>query len=96
MKKLGIVVGEKGTARHLATTLASLFPGLTELTLEAVGHYGTPDAHSFPSEGSNDFPIGPDYAHAAAPTYFNMRKTSIYGGSNEIQRNIITKMILGL
>ena len=32
----------------------------------------------------------------AAETYFNMRKTSIYGGSNEIQRNIISKMILGL
>jgi alkylation response protein AidB-like acyl-CoA dehydrogenase len=40
--------------------------------------------------------IGPDYADFAAETYFNMRKTSIYGGSNEIQRNIITKMILGL
>ncbi|MEH6758520.1 MAG: acyl-CoA dehydrogenase family protein [Parasphingorhabdus sp.] len=69
---------------------------LTELTLEAVGIYGTPDADSFPDDGSNDFPIGPDYAHHAAATYFNMRKTSIYGGSNEIQRNIITKMILGL
>ncbi|MEH6701099.1 acyl-CoA dehydrogenase family protein [Parasphingorhabdus sp.] len=69
---------------------------LTELTLEAVGHYGTPDFRSFPDDGSNDFPIGPDYAHHAAPTYYNMRKTSIYGGSNEIQRNIITKMILGL
>ena len=31
-----------------------------------------------------------------APTYFNGRKTSIYGGSNEIQRNIITKAVLGL
>ena len=69
---------------------------LTELTLEAVGYYGTPDFRSFPDDGSNDFPIGPDYAHHAAPTYFNMRKTSIYGGANEIQRNIITKMILGL
>lgn len=69
---------------------------LTELTLEAVGYYGAPDVRSFPDDGSNDFPIGPDYAHHAAPTYFNMRKTSIYGGSNEIQRNIITKMILGL
>ena len=69
---------------------------ITELTLEAVGYYGTPDFRSFPDDGSNDFAIGPDYAHHAAPTYFNMRKTSIYGGSNEIQRNIITKMILGL
>lgn len=69
---------------------------LTELTLEAVGNYGAPYFRGFPEDGSNAFPIGPDYAHHAGPNYFNFRKTSIYGGSNEIQRNIITKMILGL
>lgn len=69
---------------------------LTELTLEAVGTYGAPYYRGFPEDGSNEFPIGPDYAHHSAPNYFNFRKTSIYGGSNEIQRNIITKMILGL
>ncbi|NQY40734.1 MAG: acyl-CoA dehydrogenase family protein [Henriciella sp.] len=69
---------------------------LTELTLEAVGSYGAPYFRGFPEDGSNEFPIGPDYAHHAGPNYFNFRKTSIYGGSNEIQRNIITKMILGL
>ena len=69
---------------------------LTELTLEAVGSYGAPYFRGFPEEGGNAFPIGPDYAHHAAPNYFNMRKTSIYGGSNEIQRNIISKMVLGL
>lgn len=69
---------------------------LTELTLEAVGSYGAPYFRGFPEDGSNEFPIGPNYAHHAGPNYFNFRKTSIYGGSNEIQRNIITKMILGL
>ncbi|MEL6415103.1 MAG: acyl-CoA dehydrogenase family protein [Pseudomonadota bacterium] len=69
---------------------------LTELTLEAVGSYGAPYFRGFPEDGSNEFPIGPDYAHHAGPNYFNFRKTSIYGGSNEIQRNIVTKMILGL
>lgn len=69
---------------------------LTELTLEAVGHYGTPYYHGMAEVGSNEYPIGPDYAQHSAANYFNMRKTSIYGGSNEIQRNIITKMILGL
>ena len=69
---------------------------LTELTLEAVGSYGTPMYGSIADAGSNEYPIGPDYAQHSAATYFNMRKTSIYGGSNEIQRNIITKMILGL
>jgi alkylation response protein AidB-like acyl-CoA dehydrogenase len=69
---------------------------LTELTLEAVGHYGAPYFRGFPEDGNNMLPIGPDYAHQAAPRYFNWRKTSIYGGSNEIQRNIIAKMVLGL
>jgi alkylation response protein AidB-like acyl-CoA dehydrogenase len=66
---------------------------LTELTLEAVGNYAQPFPRGL---GSNEFPVGPDYAGAAAPIYFNWRKASIYGGSNEIQRNIIAKMVLGL
>ena len=70
---------------------------LTELTLEAVGTYSAPYHGGVSNDnGSNEHPVGPDYAQHAAATYFNMRKTSIYGGSNEIQRNIITKMILGL
>jgi alkylation response protein AidB-like acyl-CoA dehydrogenase len=68
---------------------------LTELTLEAVNNYGAPYAYGMDAAG-NGAGVGPDYADYAAETYFNMRKTSIYGGSNEIQRNIITKMILGL
>lgn len=68
---------------------------ITELALEAMGHYGAPYFRGFP-EGSNEYAIGPDYAHQAAPTYFNTRKTTIYGGSNEIQRNIIAKMVMGL
>ena len=40
--------------------------------------------------------IGPDEAKVAAAQYFNYRKLSIFGGSNEIQKNIISKMILGL
>ena len=68
---------------------------LTELALEAAGHYGAPYFRSF-GEGDNEHPIGPDFAHRTAPTYFNTRKTTIYGGSNEIQRNIIAQMVLGL
>jgi len=36
------------------------------------------------------------WAQTIAPTYFNVRKVSIYGGSNEIQKNIIAKAVLGL
>ena len=68
---------------------------ITELALEAAGHYGAPYFRGF-GEGDNEHPIGPDWAHRTAPHYFNMRKTTIYGGSNEIQRGIIAKMVLGL
>jgi hypothetical protein len=66
---------------------------ITELTVEAVGYYAYPDARGF---GDNEYPVGPDYAVGQSGHYFNMRKASIYGGSNEIQRNIIAKAVLGL
>jgi hypothetical protein len=66
---------------------------LTELALEAAGHYGAPYLRDV---SHNLGPIGPDAAHGVAGQYFNIRKTSIYGGSNEIQRNIIAKLVLGL
>jgi alkylation response protein AidB-like acyl-CoA dehydrogenase len=65
---------------------------IQELALEAVGHYGAP----FLRDIGHNVQIGPDYARGVAGEYFNGRKTSIYGGSNEIQRNIIAKMVLGL
>jgi pimeloyl-CoA dehydrogenase large subunit len=67
---------------------------LTDLLMEVVGPYVLPYQRDF--DGRNEAIIGPDYATEAAPMYFNYRKVSIYGGSNEIQRNIIAKAILGL
>ena len=67
----------------------------TELLMEVVGPYALPYQDE-PEHGQNEPPIGPDWAGSVAPTYFNWRKISIYGGSNEIQRNIIAKAILGL
>ncbi|HYE47869.1 MAG TPA: acyl-CoA dehydrogenase family protein [Caulobacter sp.] len=67
---------------------------ITELVLEAVGHYGAPYTPAF--GGGNEFRPGPDYAAPAAGAYFNYRKASIYAGSNEIQRNIMAKLVLGL
>lgn len=69
---------------------------LTELALEAVGNYAVPFYNPPPIKGLNQEPIGPDYANAVAPEYFNARKVSIYAGSNEIQRNIMAKLVLGL
>lgn len=72
---------------------------ISELALEAVGEYAMPFVQDTWAElrGDTNQPRpGPDYAATAAPAYFNYRKTSIYAGSNEIQRNIMAKLVLGL
>ena len=65
---------------------------LSALAMEAAGWDALADARGF---GANEKP-GPDGALGAAERYFNLRKASIYGGSNEIQRGIIAKQVLGL
>ncbi|MEL7470368.1 MAG: acyl-CoA dehydrogenase family protein [Pseudomonadota bacterium] len=59
------------------------------------GPYATPDLPEAFDEGWNGEAPGPEFALRAARRYFNNRKTSIYGGSNEIQRNIVAKHVLG-
>jgi alkylation response protein AidB-like acyl-CoA dehydrogenase len=61
----------------------------TELFLEVAG----PEALPFDAGDDVDTP---SWAQDAAPRYLNYRKTSIYGGTNEIQRTIIASTILGL
>jgi len=68
---------------------------ITELLFEAVGNYAHPYVPEALEMGWNEEPIGPDYAASIAPRYFNTRKTTIYGGSSEIQKNIIAKAVLG-
>jgi len=70
---------------------------LTEMYVEAAGQY------ILPYEGpegfnSNNTPASnvSDFSSQAVSRYLNFRKTSIYGGSNEIQKNIIAKAILGV
>jgi len=68
---------------------------ISSLIRRAMGPYARP----FISEvldGDDSLRVGPEGADAAAAQYFNLRKLSIFGGSNEIQKNIISKMILGL
>jgi alkylation response protein AidB-like acyl-CoA dehydrogenase len=69
---------------------------INDLTRRALGPYAMPFVSEALDLGYNEEPIGPDYANPIAVDYFNHRKTSIYGGSNEIQRNIISKMMMGL
>jgi alkylation response protein AidB-like acyl-CoA dehydrogenase len=72
---------------------------ISELTMLAMGPYALPwqreamaagyqiDAHPW---------VGPQYAQGSAGHYLNLRKLSIFGGTNEIQKNIIAKMLVGL
>jgi alkylation response protein AidB-like acyl-CoA dehydrogenase len=72
---------------------------ITELALEAAGIYAQPFVEDTWAEiegRTNAARAGPEYAATVAPMYFNYRKTSIYAGSNEIQHNIMAKMVLGL
>jgi len=68
----------------------------TEILMEVAGAH----AMAFQSEHlwgtATDEPIGPEWAATVAPDYFYTRASSIYGGSNEIQKNVIAKRLLGL
>ncbi|MEG0151159.1 MAG: acyl-CoA dehydrogenase family protein [Comamonas sp.] len=70
---------------------------ILSLIRRAMGVYAVPYIDEAQYEGYEDAPVGLiDEAATAAANYFNYRKLSIFGGSNEIQKNIISKMILGL
>ena len=69
---------------------------INALTRTAVGPYAMPFASEALEDGSNLGPVGPDYAETATAQYLNNRKLSIYGGSNEVQRSILSKAILEL
>lgn len=66
---------------------------ITHLAVEVAGNYALPFQREL---GHNEHAAGPSHSIHAAAKYFNYRKTSIYGGTNEIQRNIIAKAVLGL
>ena len=67
----------------------------SELMMLAAGPYALPYIHEAMEAGwQGDFPGGVGNAPLAS-TYFNMRKTTIYGGSNEVQRNIVAQTVLG-
>ena len=70
---------------------------ISELLLRAVGPYALPFRREAMEAGWQFDPTreapGPRYASTLAAAYFNQRKLSIFGGTNEIQKNIISKMI---
>jgi alkylation response protein AidB-like acyl-CoA dehydrogenase len=69
---------------------------INALARRAMGVYARPFSQDMLDAAYDGSQFGPDFAAAASAQYFNNRKLSIFGGSNEIQKNIISKMILGL
>ena len=67
---------------------------INDLARRAAGPWAQPFVPE--DQAGNLFHPGPDHAARAANTYLNNRKISIYGGSNEVQRGIIAKAMLGL
>ena len=80
----------------LKTRGTELQQAVTELALEITGNYAAPLDQSTPAPGDNFQPVGPQASNGVTQEYFNTRKVSIYAGSNEIQRNIMSKLVLGL
>lgn len=67
----------------------------TELMMLAAGPYALPFIHEAMEAGWQGEHVGAAYCAPLASTYFNYRKTTIYGGSNEVQRNIVAQTVLG-
>ena len=68
----------------------------TELMMLAAGPYALPFIHEAMEAGWQGEHVGAAHVAPLAATYFNMRKTTIYGGSNEVQRNIVAQTVLGV
>ena len=105
MTQLRVIAGErkreKGKPDPTSSVLkikgSEIQQATSELLMDVVGAYALPyQPERDDGDRWNEPPVGPDWASTIAPTYFNLRKVSIYGGSNEIQRGIIAKAILGL
>ncbi|MCR5876072.1 acyl-CoA dehydrogenase family protein [Phenylobacterium sp. J426] len=80
----------------LKTQGTEAMQGIDTLAVEAAGLYAAVDQPEAREAGSNVTPVGPDHSLTAMARYLNNRAASIYGGSNEIQRDIIARLVLGL
>ncbi len=69
---------------------------IDDMTRRAAGTYARAWVPESFEGGWNGEAVGPEWAGPVATQYFNDRKLSIFGGSNEVQREIITKAILEL
>ena len=67
----------------------------SELMMLAAGPYSLPFIKEAMEAGWQGDHVGAAHCAPLAATFFNMRKTTIYGGSNEVQRNIVAQTVLG-
>jgi len=103
---LRVLSGERGArapgpeASILKIRGTEIAQRISELLMRAVGPYALPFRREAMEAGWQPDPAreapGPRYAATLAAAYMNQRKLSIFGGTNEIQKNIISKMIVGL
>jgi alkylation response protein AidB-like acyl-CoA dehydrogenase len=91
----GLPIGD-ATASVLKLTVSTLQQRATELSIEALGCYAAADQRGALGYGANSPPIGPDHALIPMAKYLNTRAATIYGGSNEVQHNILARVVLGL
>ena len=73
-----------------------LMQRLDEVALEAIGGYAAADQPQARRAGANADFVGPEHGLTTTARYLNDRAASIYGGSNEIQRDIIARLVLRL
>ena len=94
------VIASLGVGRNVGDATASMLKlkgsetlqKVTELALEALGDY----AAAYQGDSGDLGPIGPDFAVTPTAQYLNARASTIFGGSSEIQRNILSRVALGI
>jgi alkylation response protein AidB-like acyl-CoA dehydrogenase len=79
--------GSEIQQRYTELMMLAAGPMVLPYMHEAMDAGWQPQAHAW---------VPPAHAWPLAPTYFNYRKTTIYGGSNEVQRNVVAQSLLGV
>jgi len=89
--------GSPGPASSLAkNSSVEISQEINELKREAIHYYGMPNANKISLNGCSDDWVADDYSETVMARFMNGRAASVFGGSREVQKNIIAKVVLGL